>query len=120
MTFSTGPSTSPARGSATGRLEDDRRPAVPGPTPLRQQHADSIKFARGEGIWYDSGRVYLATTTDETIHVYDTTAKTLDVLYRAGDLPGTPLTEVDNVLVTKSGDLMVAETPTATPRTRWT
>ncbi|MDA0169051.1 PhoX family protein [Solirubrobacter taibaiensis] len=84
-------------------------PMFLGPTPLRQQHADSIKFARGEGIWYDSGRVYLATTNDETIHVYDTAAGTVDVLYRAGDLPGTPLTEVDNVLVTKSGDLMVAE-----------
>jgi hypothetical protein len=75
----------------------------------RAQHADSIKFARGEGIWYDSGHVYLATTTDETIHVYDVVNQTLAVLYRADTVPGTPLRGVDNVLVTKSGDLMVAE-----------
>lgn len=88
--------------------------AVPDPqftlgTATRLQRPDSIKFRRGEGIWFDSGRVYLATTTDETIHVYDTNASTVEVLYRAGDLPGTPLKGIDNVLVTKSGDLMVAE-----------
>lgn len=75
----------------------------------RNQRADSIKFRRGEGIWFDSGHVYLATTTDETIHDYDVTAQTVDVLYKADAVPGTPLRGVDNVLVTRSGDLMVAE-----------
>ncbi|MDA0182844.1 PhoX family protein [Solirubrobacter phytolaccae] len=84
-------------------------PTFLGATPTRSQHADSIKFRRGEGIWYDTGRVYLTTTTDETVHVYDTNAATVEVLYRAGDLPGTPLKGIDNILATRSGDLMVAE-----------
>ncbi len=86
-----------------------RTPAAGG-TPTRNQVADSIKFRRGEGIWFDSGFVYLATTTDETIHVYDTTAQTLGIVYRAARRAGHAAAQgVDNVLVTKSGDLMVAE-----------
>ena len=41
------------------------------------------------------------------------------VLYRASEAPGTPLRNVDNVHVSRSGDLFVAEDPPATP-TRWT
>jgi secreted PhoX family phosphatase len=84
-------------------------PGFTGPTPLRAQHADSLKFARGEGIWYDAGLVYLATTTDQTIHVYDTNASTVSILYKADEAPGTPLRGVDNVHVSRSGDLFVAE-----------
>lgn len=82
---------------------------APGGLETRHQRPDSIKFQRGEGIWFDSGYVFLATTTDETIHAYDTGADTVDVIYRASAVPGTPLRGVDNVLVTKAGDLMVAE-----------
>jgi hypothetical protein len=84
-------------------------PRFSGPAPLRQQIPDALKFARGEGIWYDAGRVYLATTTDETIHVYDTETETIDVLYRAAEAPGTPLRGIDNLHVSRSGDLFVAE-----------
>jgi hypothetical protein len=84
-------------------------PQFTGPTPLRQQHADMLRFARGEGIWYDAGLVYVATTQDETIHVYDTATSTVSVLYRAAEAPGTPLRGVDNVHVSRSGDLFVAE-----------
>ena len=68
-----------------------------------------LKFARGEGIWFDAGLVYLATTTDETIHVYDTNAATVSILYRAAEAPGTPLRGVDNVHVSRSGDVFVGE-----------
>jgi hypothetical protein len=74
-----------------GGLDSGHEHGCSGATPLRAQHRDSLEFARGEGIWYDAGRVYLATTTDETIHVYDTSTATVSVLYRAGDTPGTPL-----------------------------
>ena len=84
-------------------------PQWTGPTPLRQQHGDMLRFARGEGIWYDAGLVYVATTQDETIHVYDTVTSTVSVLYRAAEAPGTPLRGVDNVHVSRSGDLFVAE-----------
>lgn len=88
--------------------------AVPDPSatiggPTRGQVPEARKFARGEGIWFDSGHVYLATTTDETIHVYDTVNSTIEILYKADLVPDTPLRGIDNLLVTKSGDLMVAE-----------
>ncbi len=82
---------------------------LPGSKELRYQVTGSRVFARGEGIWFDSGFVYLATTTDETIHVYDTRTGTIEKLYQAGALPGTPLRGIDNVHVTKSGDLLIAE-----------
>lgn len=77
--------------------------------PLRTQLVDSIKFARGEGIWFDAGVVYIATTTDETIHAYETATRKRSVLYRTADVAGTPLKGVDNVHVSKSGDVFVAE-----------
>ncbi len=84
-------------------------PQFMGPTPLRQQHSDMLRFARGEGIWYDAGLVYVATTQDESIHVYNTVTSTVSVLYRAAEAPATPLRGVDNVHVSRSGDLFVAE-----------
>ncbi|MDW5597228.1 alkaline phosphatase PhoX [Conexibacter stalactiti] len=88
--------------------------AVPDPgggarNPTRTQVRGSIPFARGEGIWFDAGIVYVATTTDETIHAYDTRTQTRSTLYRADDAPGTPLRGVDSVVVSRSGDLFVAE-----------
>ncbi|HWT91746.1 MAG TPA: alkaline phosphatase PhoX [Solirubrobacteraceae bacterium] len=85
-------------------------PQFTGETPTREQVPDSLKFGRGEGIWYDAGIVYLATTSDETIHAYDTRTATIGVLYNA-DAAGTetPLRGVDNVHVSRSGDLFVAE-----------
>jgi hypothetical protein len=88
--------------------------AVPDPgggarNPTREQVRGSIPFARGEGIWFDAGIVYVATTSDETIHAYDTRSATLSTLYRADDVPGTPLRGVDSVVVSRSGDLFVAE-----------
>ena len=84
-------------------------PQFLGATQLRQQVSGMIVFARGEGIWYDAGLVYVATTHDETIHIYDTRNQTLSVLFRASEAPGTPLRNVDNVHVSRSGDLFVAE-----------
>ncbi len=88
--------------------------AVPDPQggaakPLRTQVADSIKFQRGEGIWFDAGIVYVATTTDETIHAYETKTSKLSTLYKASEVEGTPLKGVDNVHVSRSGDVFVAE-----------
>lgn len=86
---------------------------VPDPSaaaaPLRAQVEGMLPFERGEGIWFDSGLVYLATTGDETIHAYDTSTGRIEVLYRADDVPDTPLRGVDNIVVSRSGDLFVAE-----------
>ncbi len=77
--------------------------------PTRQQVENILPFARGEGIWFDSGIVYLATTSDETIHAYDTRTETIEILYRADDVENAPLRGVDNLHVSRSGDLFVAE-----------
>jgi uncharacterized protein len=78
-------------------------------TPTRSQVEGMTQFQRGEGIWFDSGIVYLCTTTDSKIHTYDTTTNRMDVLYDAAAIENPPLTQVDNVMVSRSGDLFVCE-----------
>jgi secreted PhoX family phosphatase len=84
---------------------------VPDPhaPPVRRQVPGYTRFRRGEGIWYDSGTVYIATTQDSTIHAYDTDAETLDVVYAASRHVEPPLTNVDNITVSRSGELFVCE-----------
>ncbi len=78
-------------------------------TPTRQQVPGSTPFARGEGIWFDSGTVYVATTSDNRVHAYDTRRRRIEVIYDAAKLKDPPLTGVDNITVARSGDLYVCE-----------
>ena len=78
-------------------------------TPTRQQVPGSTPFARGEGIWFDSGIVYVATTADNKVHAYDTRWRRIEVIYDAAKLTDPPLTGVDNITVARSGDLYVCE-----------
>jgi secreted PhoX family phosphatase len=80
-----------------------------GETPTRKQVPGSTQFARGEGIWFDSGVVYVATTSDNRVHAYDTRRRKLAVIYDAASLADPPLTGVDNITVSRSGDLYVCE-----------
>jgi hypothetical protein len=50
-------------------------------TPTRRQVPGATKFRRGEGMWFDSGTVYVATTSDSRIHAYDTRRERIEVLY---------------------------------------
>jgi secreted PhoX family phosphatase len=77
--------------------------------PTREQVAGATKFKRGEGIWFDTGIVYLATTGDSTIHAYDVRRERIRKLYNPARLKNPPLTDVDNVTVSRSGDLFVCE-----------
>ena len=89
--------------------------AVPNPNPAeadaptRAQVSGSTQFDRGEGIWYDAGSVYLATTNDDTVHAYDVAKRSISILYRRADTPDSPLQGVDNVTVSASGDVFVCE-----------
>jgi hypothetical protein len=47
-------------------------------TPTRRQVPGSTVFRRGEGIWYDGGVVYIATTGDNKIHAHSTTTATIE------------------------------------------
>ena len=78
-------------------------------TPVRQQVAEMTRFQRGEGIWFDSGIVYLCTTHDSKIHMYDTRAGKIDLLYDIATFQQPPLKNVDNITVARSGDVFVAE-----------
>jgi secreted PhoX family phosphatase len=81
-------------------------------TPTRMQVEGMTQFQRGEGIWHDAGVVYLCTTQDSRIHAYDTATQRIDVLYDASAIENPPLTNVDNVTVSPSGDLFVCEDTT--------
>jgi hypothetical protein len=76
-------------------------------TPTRKQ-VGMTQFKRGEGIWFDSGIVYVATTSDNKIHAYDPLTETIEIAYdqKVGD---GPLNGVDNVTAAPSGDIYVAE-----------
>ena len=84
---------------------------VPDPSaaskPTRKQ-VGMTEFKRGEGIWFDSGIVYVATTGDNKIHAYDPVSETIEVVYdqKVGD---GPLNGVDNVTAAPSGDIYVCE-----------
>ena len=87
---------------------------VPDPSggagPLREQVPGATRFDRGEGIWFDSGTVYLATTGDSRIWAYNARRGRIRVLYDPTRLKNPPLTDVDNITVAKkSGDLYVCE-----------
>lgn len=87
--------------------------AVPDPSaasaPTRTQVAAMTRFRRGEGIWFDSGVVYVATTSDSKVHAYDTVARRLSVVYDREALADPPLLNPDNLTVAASGDIFVGE-----------
>jgi secreted PhoX family phosphatase len=71
---------------------------------------NATRFERGEGLWFDSGIVYLATTGDSRIWAYDVRRQVMKPIYDPAKLDDPPLTDVDNVTVHKpSGDLFVCE-----------
>jgi secreted PhoX family phosphatase len=86
---------------------------VPDPSgasaPLREQVPGATRFRRGEGIWFDSDRVYLAATGESRIWEYNARTKRLRVLYDPARIDQAPLTDVDNITVARSGDLFVCE-----------
>lgn len=105
-----------------GRLEvatvasdgDVRWTRVPDPSAAeqttREQVPGATRFKRGEGIWFDEGVVYLATTGDSTIHGYDARRSRMRTIYDPKRIENPPLTEVDNIAVSRrSGDLFVCE-----------
>ncbi len=80
--------------------------------PTRYQAPRSTAFDGGEGCFLDSGIVYVTTKGDNRAWRYHIARKEFDVLYDAADhrdRPTTPLSGVDNIIVSRSGDIFVAE-----------
>lgn len=65
-------------------------------------------FDGGEGCWYDGGFVYFTTKGDNRVWAYNTATRRLETIYDAAR-DGGPLRGVDNIVVSRSGDLYVAE-----------
>lgn len=80
-----------------------------GQTATRYQVADSTPFAGGEGCWYHDGTVYFTTKGDNRVWALDTASQTLATIYDAATSPTPILTGVDNVTVSESGQVLVAE-----------
>jgi len=77
--------------------------------PTRDQVQGSTRFARAEGVWFDGGTVYLATTADSRVHAYDTTAQRIEVIYDGLSSPDAPLLRVDALTGSRAGELFVCE-----------
>jgi uncharacterized protein len=95
-------------------VEGPRWAVVPDPAaitaPTRSQVAGTRRFNGGEGIWFDSGNVYFSTKGDNRIWAYDTVAGTLGTVYdRAAAGPDAPLSGVDNLTVSRAGEIFVCE-----------
>jgi len=99
-----------AGGAVTWVRLPDPQPGSGG-VPTRFQVPEAKKFARGEGVWFDSGIVYVATTSDSRLYAYDTRAQRIEVIYHGEPegAPRGPLTDVDNIIVSPSGDLFACE-----------
>ena len=86
--------------------------AVPDPSaisaPTREQVAGT-RFAGGEGMWFDSGIVYFTTKKDNKVHAYDTRSGRYELIYDEATTPGSPLSGLDGITVSRSGDLYLCE-----------
>jgi secreted PhoX family phosphatase len=86
-------------------------PNLPVPTPTRAQVPATTAFKGGEGCWFDapSRTVYFTTKGDNRVWAYAIDAATIEVIHDRDAAPGSPLKGVDNVIVSRSGDILVAE-----------
>jgi secreted PhoX family phosphatase len=88
---------------------------VPNPSApfvqTRHQVSAAKHFNGGEGCYYANDTCWFTTKGDNRVWVYDAAAQRIDIAYDDSLVtPGTaPLTGVDNITRTRSGDLFVAE-----------
>ena len=69
----------------------------------------STRFKRGEGLWLDGERLYLATTADHRVHAYDLRSERIRVLYDGLASREAPLLRVDQLTGTRAGEVFVCE-----------
>ncbi len=66
-------------------------------------------FWHGEGCFYDSGVVYFTTKGNERVWGLEVATGALECIYAPELHPDSPLRGSDNVVVSRSGDLFIAE-----------
>ncbi len=77
--------------------------------PTRNQVQEATRFNGGEGIWCHEGHVIFTTKGDNRVWDFDVNQSRLKVLYDAKTATNPILTGVDNVCISPSGDIYVAE-----------
>jgi secreted PhoX family phosphatase len=86
---------------------------VPDPSaataPLRRQVPAAARFNGGEGIVYGAGRVFFTTKGDNRVWSLVTATNELSVVYDVKASANPILKGVDNIEVTPTGELLVAE-----------
>ncbi|RYZ90811.1 MAG: DUF839 domain-containing protein [Proteobacteria bacterium] len=88
---------------------------LPNPTPKSYQSPTRLQVPRashfngGEGIWYYDGRIIFSTKGDNRIWEYDISKNFLKVIYDAQKVSKPVLTGVDNICVSRDGNVLVAE-----------
>jgi uncharacterized protein len=75
----------------------------------RDQLPGAARFKRAEGIWFDDGMVYVATTIDSRVHAYDTRRSRIEVIYDGLAAADAPLLRVDQLTGSGAGELFVCE-----------
>jgi secreted PhoX family phosphatase len=99
---------SASSGTATWAPVPDPTPGR-GDTPTRDQVPGAKRFDGGEGCYYARGVCYFTTKGDNRVWRFNATDDTYELAYDASLTQRPPLTGVDNVTGTASGDLYVAE-----------
>jgi hypothetical protein len=98
-----------AAGNVAWHAVPEPDPADVDANPTRHQVPQSTAFDGGEGIAWHLGHVFFTTKGDGRVWDYDTRSRTLRVLYDDDLDPAVQLTGVDNLVVSKAGDILVAE-----------
>ena len=78
-------------------------------TPTRFQILEAARFKGGEGIIYHNKQIFFTTKIDNIVWRYDIATRLINKIYDAADYDQPLLTGVDNIDVSPSGELLVAE-----------
>jgi secreted PhoX family phosphatase len=78
-------------------------------TATRMQVPQATQFNGGEGIQWSKNHVYFTTKGDNRVWDYDTREQTISILYDIKTADNSLLSGVDNLTITASGDVLVAE-----------
>lgn len=77
--------------------------------PTRYQLASATVFNGGEGIVYYDGVVSFATKGDNRIWSYNTATGKISIIYDASTHPNPILAGVDNITLSRDGELVICE-----------
>jgi uncharacterized protein len=77
--------------------------------PTRYQIKEAARFKGGEGIVYHDGKAFFTTKIDNVVWQYHINTGLISKIYDAADYQQPLLTGVDNIEVSPSGELLIAE-----------